>query len=136
MDKEKKGTEFKNISYISSEIRWNIMDLLENRGEDGESFKRIAEHCSLKPTNLAYHLKILARKGLIEKDFVNEMGRRDYTRYRLTGKGRETWSSTDILLFGKEAASISGIHEIGYPTSIKIFPMELAPKVVKFKEVK
>lgn len=123
------------MSMINEENRMRILDHLQTIHPLGESFKMIVQACSIKPTLLVYHMKILQKSGLIEKGFLEEEGRRDHTRYKLTKKGLELWSSADLLDIGRPQKGDDGIHDIGYPTVISFIPMEIGPRSFRIWEV-
>ncbi|MGA1793755.1 MAG: ArsR/SmtB family transcription factor [Thermoplasmatota archaeon] len=72
-------------------IRVTILDLLYTNIREGASFKDIVREVGIGPTTAAYHLNILKRNGLVEKEFHNEEGRRDYSFYHITPRGERAY---------------------------------------------
>ena len=123
------------MSVINEENRMKVLDHLRAIHPSGDSFKMIVLSCSIKPTSLVYHMKVLQKNGLIEKGFLEEEGRRDHTRYKLTEKGLAIWSSADLLEIGRPRKGDNGVHDIGVPNVIFFIPMEIGPRSFRIKEV-
>ena len=123
------------MSVINEGNRMRILDHMKSIHPSGDSFKMIVLACSIKPTLLVYHMKVLQKNGLIEKGFLEEEGRRDHTRYKLTEKGLDIWSSADLLEIGRSRKKKNGIHDVGCPDVISFIPMEIGPRSFMMKEV-
>ncbi len=67
--------------------RKKVVSLLSHAGNDGASFKEIVQETGLRPTTLAYHLKVLLAASLIKRGLKERTGRRDYSEYSLTERG-------------------------------------------------
>ena len=83
---------------IRSGPRQDILTALLDTGGKGHSFRSLCRICSLKPTSLAYHLKVLVSRGGIRKEFRYQETGREFSFYMLTDQGRSAVSaSMDIL---------------------------------------
>ncbi len=117
-----------NINIIKDIKRTSIARYLFEKGEEGASFKNISIDCSIPPTGLVYHLNIMRRSGLINRDYKDGKGR-EYTRYSLTGSGISTF------MFLDDAVETFEDRCIDYPESLKIIPMETGLRLFKLKEL-
>ena len=106
--------------------------------ESGKTFKEIASGLEIKPTTLAYHLKILVDRKLLEKRFRSMDGRRDYSLYNVTEKGKRSFilmneipkrvkDETDLPALGKYPVKIEIIQDSRRPRSLRIEKMKEGP---------
>lgn len=123
---------FRNIAVLSDDKRKSIIKLLfEN--DHALSFKNISDMTEIKPTSLAYHIKILLDEDLVFKTYALEPGRRDYTRYDLTRIGKATFEfseTMDLLSTEELPVDAERLH-----ASISLIPMELGPRVIRLGDM-
>ncbi|MCK5772499.1 MAG: helix-turn-helix transcriptional regulator [Thermoplasmata archaeon] len=83
---------------IRSGPRQRILAALIDVGEEGLSFRSLSRTCRLRPTSLAYHLKVLVSRGGIRKEFRYQEIEREFSFYMLTDTGRSAVSASMDLL--------------------------------------
>ncbi len=82
--------------------RQDILAALIGTGNKGLSFRSLSRICGLKPTLLAYHLKVLVSRGGVQKEFRYQKIGREFSFYLLTDPGRSAvTASKDLLEMGK-----------------------------------
>ncbi|MBN1539196.1 MAG: winged helix-turn-helix transcriptional regulator [Candidatus Thermoplasmatota archaeon] len=116
---------------MKDKIRMGIMDILYENGGDGTSFKDLARRTGIGPTKLAYHLKIICGKGLAEKRYRNEDGRRDYSFYHITSLGEMAYQSARRIYRNNNMIDASAYHD-GLP-DIEIIDPRTGPNCILFK---
>ena len=85
--------------------RREILIQLMGGGDKGISFRGLGEACSLKPTSLAYHLKVLESRGGISKEFRYQEEGREFSFYHLSELGRAAVdASRGLFDIGEEIA--------------------------------
>lgn len=88
---------------VRSGPRQDILTALIDTGDKGRSFRSLSRICNLKPTSLAYHLKVLVSRGGVRKEFRYQEAGREFSFYILTDPGRSAVStSMDLLEIGRE----------------------------------
>ncbi|MGA1820198.1 MAG: ArsR/SmtB family transcription factor [Thermoplasmatota archaeon] len=114
-------------------IRVSILDHLFTRAAEGSSFKDIVGEVGIGATTAAYHLNILKRNGLVEKQFHNEEGRRDYSFYYITQKGERAYTTAKGL--HKEIwSSVMAAKDPELP-DIQITHMRYGPRCISLEKL-
>ncbi len=83
---------------IRSGPRQRILTALIDVGDEGLSFRSLGRTCRLRPTSLAYHLKVLVSRGGVRKEFRYQEIEREFSFYMLTDPGRSAVSASMDLL--------------------------------------
>lgn len=121
-----------DILYVMKDnIRMRIMDMLYTSGENGASFKNMVKAAGINPTNLVYHLNMICSKGLAEKKFRNEEGRRDYSFYNITTLGELAYLSARRIFRDMNSIDTSAYHDV--LPDIEIVDPRQGPKCISFK---
>ncbi|MEA3559301.1 MAG: winged helix-turn-helix domain-containing protein [Candidatus Thermoplasmatota archaeon] len=111
---------------MKDEKRRKILIALKSK-KNGLSFKEIEIITGISPTALAYHLKIMKGKGIIEKEFRNLSGRRDYSFYSISKEGRKIEAAADMTFrSGHIAVDLANEH----PDRLLIIPSRLGPRCI------
>lgn len=92
--------------------RQDILTALIGAGYKGLSFRSLSSKCGLKPTSLAYHLKVLVSRGGIRKEFRYQEVGREFSFYSLTDPGRSAVSASKELLGIGEDEGSNGMGRI------------------------
>ncbi|MFW3145352.1 MAG: ArsR/SmtB family transcription factor [Thermoplasmatota archaeon] len=116
--------EYLNI--LNDDKRCIVMDFLYER-PSGSSFKDISKATNISPTALAYHLKHLARTGLVQKEFRNIEGRRDYSFYTATEKGKIIYTMIEAA-YRRESMIERGVAGLADHGSLIILPSRIGPR--------
>ena len=92
--------------------RQDILTALIDVGDRGHSFRSLSRICDLRPTSLAYHLKVLVSRGGVRKEFRYQKIGREFSFYMLTDPGRSAVSASMDLLDIKRAKGMDEMEEI------------------------
>lgn len=123
-----------NLNILKDELRITILNILQKQESKGLSFSSISKETSIRPTTLAYHLKVLKKAGLVEKGFKQASEERDYTCYTITEKGSSVFSFREIVKMGTDQVQ-KGIHPGDIPVSIKVIPMSSGSMIIDITEM-
>jgi len=83
----------KIYSALAHDTRLNILKTIAEKNP--RSFTELKTTHNLNPNTLAYHLKALEYAALIRSEYEKELGNRKYSRYMITGLGRELLNYPD-----------------------------------------
>jgi DNA-binding transcriptional ArsR family regulator len=122
---------FKVFNRMNSKIDGKIIDLLHDRGKKGMTFKMISKSVPLQPTSTAYHLGKLLDEGIVEKDFINKDGRRDYSFYFLKEDASDAYRV--IITMAGSIMSIGENNDLNGEYNLMIIPMRLGPRCISIK---
>jgi DNA-binding HxlR family transcriptional regulator len=120
------------LIFLQDNIRRKILDLLFDSGPQGTSFKSLKERLNIPPTSLAYHLNVMVKEKVIEKEFLNIEGRRDYSYYNLT---KETENAYPRALAYLGSHSAGTIQKKESDQELWIIPLRLGPRVISLDQV-
>ena len=123
-----------NLNILKDELRISILNVLQQKEGGGLSFSSISKEASIRPTTLAYHLKVLKKAGLVEKGFKQPTEGRDYTCYTITDRGSSLWSLMELVEIGTDRNQI-GIPLSDIPASIDIIPMSSGSMIIDLEEM-
>lgn len=118
---------------MKEKMRMKIFEMVFSSGDNGISFKTIVKKGNIPPTTSAYHLKVLTNVGMIEKNFHNIDGRRDYSFYRSTPLGDRSYFMVNELY--KNLRSEERIVEGTYLSDIRIIPLRYGPRCISVERL-
>jgi len=129
-----------SLFILKDTIRKNILAILFTEEEDGITFKDLSQKLKIPPTRLAYHLKVMSRRGLIFRSFIAREGRRDFSCYHLTEIGQRAAELSGSLIpqftRSPEGSDQGNVVEYGYegPARIQIFTSRTGPRCIVLRE--
>lgn len=113
-----------------------ILEKLHSGPSGGITFKKLRELTGIKPTTLAYHLKVLEENGLLSKSFRSVEGRRDYSYYTISDKGRDMIRiSEEMADVGRKRKTLTTENAAPMPSIIEIIPGRYAPRGLKVNRI-
>jgi DNA-binding transcriptional ArsR family regulator len=113
-----------------------ILEKLYSGPSGGITFKKLRELSGIKPTTLAYHLGILGENGLLSKSFKSVEGRRDYSYYTISDKGRDMIRiSEEMADIGRKRKVMISEESAPMPNIIEIIPMKFGPRSFKLRKI-
>ncbi len=118
---------------MKEDIRRKIFQLIFSSDDEGISFKSIVNEGNIPPTTAAYHLKILSRSGIIEKNYNNLDGRRDYSFYNTTPMGDRAYFMVHEIY--KELNSRNNIDKELELPDIQIIPLRYGPRCISIEKI-
>ncbi len=127
-----KSYQIKILMFLMDDLRRKILDVLYESGSRGASFKTLKERLGIPPTSLAYHLNVLVKENIIEKEYLNVEGRRDYSFYNLMEEAEDAYSKALVYL-GSQSADHTKIK--GAEQDIWIIPLRLGPRVISLEHI-
>ncbi|MGA1849033.1 MAG: winged helix-turn-helix domain-containing protein [Thermoplasmatota archaeon] len=120
------------LMFLMDDIRGKIIDMLYDSGSHGASFKTMKERLGIPPTSLAYHLNVLVKENIIEKEFLNVEGRRDYSFYNLREEAGDAYLKA-LAYLGSQSADHERTREA--EQEIWIIPLRLGPRVISLEHI-
>ena len=118
---------------MKENIRRRILEIIFSVGEEGVSFKSIVNRGNIPPTTAAYHLKILVKAGLVEKEFQNIEGRRDYSFYHLTTLGDRAFFIMNEIY--SNLGPSGDLEDDRTLPGIQIIPLRIGPRCISIDKI-
>ncbi|MGA1822004.1 MAG: ArsR/SmtB family transcription factor [Thermoplasmatota archaeon] len=132
----KTDTRLRLMHAMKDPKRKVILEKLYSGPSGGITFKKLRELTGIKPTTLAYHLKVLEENGLLSKSFRSVEGRRDYSYYTISDKGRDMIRISEKMAdVGRKRRILATEEAAPMPEIIEIIPEKFAPRGLKLNKI-